>query len=148
MKTALLFFVIVLLQFSCKKDNPNLPAAEEYCVWKIDDRDYLLTSPKMERNYAAYDSLTQIYFQEANPLLAMEIIVIGDRKQGAFTVNPNGFYSYAMGKAYSNKSECSVTVSKWGTTDDYLIGSFKGDVIDGDSIDHTISGNFKIKVTN
>jgi hypothetical protein len=147
-KKTLLFLVIVFLQFACKKDHSDLPAAEEYCVWKIDDHDYKLTSPTMKRNYAAYDSLTQLFFNEPTPLLAVRIVVNGDRKPGVFPVKPFDLYSYGINKSYTNKDECNVTVSKWGAINDFLIGSFKGIIYDLDSIKHQISGNFKIKVTN
>ena len=144
------FLLMLVFIIGCSKNSdpetPNLPNADHYITWNIDDNiQGSLTSP--------YDSLASArYGTETN------LVGIATSNKNSFLVQFNGNRSTGMydviyaimwinGKNYYSNGPgfLQVKLSKYGDFDDDIIGSYSGNVKDSMGVLSKINGNFKLK---
>ncbi len=140
--------IITLLYIGCSKSSNNqpddLPNADQYITWNINDGKGSMTSPNDSIGSARYATDTHIIGQSTTNQNAFYIIFSGNRDAGMY--NANFADLYINQKTYTNSSDpLLVTITKYGNVGDYIIGSYSGKIKDTSTNLYPINGNFKLR---
>lgn len=154
--SAFILVASLFIKAGCSKSDegiePPLPTSDEYITWNVNKINGALTSPG--------DSL--FIYQSGNTTTFLGVTPYNAPNPGSFYASTNGtstgifdlaYFSIFTNNRYyvSTFTQPKVTISTYGNTGEYVIGSYSGVVKDSlppnfyNATTYSIHGNFKIK---
>lgn len=156
----LLFTASLFIKAGCSKSNEDIdsgeiPEADQYVTWNINNEKGALQSPADSLFGYVNSGSTSIHagtiYNAPNPIYFSA--AFNGRTTGSFSLTDLNIL--ANGRYYINTSTAvQVTVTTYGNTGQYLIGSYSGSVKDSTGNGQTstaiypINGKFKVKRLN
>lgn len=144
----LLIVLPVLTQGMCNKDaeDGDRPDADQYVTWKIAGASGSLSVPTDSLDFYYNGVSTAIYgMTKPTPATSFGISFVGAQQSGTFTADY--FQVYTGGKYYvPTSTPLQVSVTTYGPTGQYVIGTYSGQVKDSSSSAIIpVAGEFRIK---